>query len=352
MQRLSLASLHAALPPPQLACAQCLLRLSALSALLQAPPRRQQPPLAALPPLFSALDTFRAALATAPPATWPLAASAFQQSALFFVVAQQPPPRTPAPPHLSSTLDALLTTAITLSLLCESGSASASGLQPALPLGTLLPAAISAVRAGCLEKWGCAPPIEVVAASPAAGSACHSFAPSAPALTVPALVAHSLTELLKNAAVATEQRYGVMGLDDAPPITVSATLITSRVPTLALTVTDSGVGLPAGRPASGAAGSFPHGHFPYFASTHATAHPFEQQQQQQEGADWRYSRSFGSALFGKGVGLARASLHARLHGGALQLAGAGAGEGGGGTTATLTLQCSGEHVFDPHEELQ
>ena len=350
MQRLSLARLHAALPPPPVACHQCLLRLAALSLMLKA-----HASLAAQAPLLAALAAFRGALEQAPPAAWPQAAAAFQQAALHCVTAQAPASAGAAAPVPGAVLDALLTTSISLALLCESGSSSAAtasaapprGLQPSLPLADLLPPAIAAVRAGCLEKWGCAPPFELRGAAAARG------APPLPCMAVPALVAHSVTELLKNAAVSTMERHGVMGLDDAPPVTLS--VAAAERSALVLTVQDSGVGLP---PAAAAGSGQGGASFPYFASAWR-GQQGQGQGQEQVGADWRYSRNFGSALFGKGVGLARASLHARVHGGSLRLvpgggeaaAASSSGGGGGGAAAVLTLSCSGEAVFCPHPEL-
>jgi hypothetical protein len=353
MQRLSLARLHAALPPPPVACHQCLLRLAALSLLL-----REHASLAAQAPLLAALAAFRGALEQAPPAAWPQAAAAFQQAALHCVTAQAPASAGAAAPVPGAVLDALLTTSVSLALLCESGSSSSSsssagaapprGLQPSLPLADLLPPAIAAVRAACVEKWGCAPPFELRGAAAARG------APPLPCIAVPALVAHSVTELLKNAAVSTMERYGVMGLDDAPPVTLHSA--PAEPSALVLTVQDSGVGLPRAAAGGGKGGAS----YPYFSSAWRGG---QGQGQEQVGADWRYSRNFGSALFGKGVGLARASLHARVHGGSLRLvhgggeaaaAGSGSGGGsggGGGASAVLTLSCSGEAHFCPHPEL-
>lgn len=326
MLRLTLAGLLHAPPPPSLCREQCLLRLHALSALLLVAPEQ---PLSSLPAALAALTE---ALTTLPPPSWARAAAAFHQQALHHATSQAPrgSPGAPSAPS-ALPLPALLSTAISLSLLAEAGGMPAAqrGLAASLPLPDLVRAAVHEVRAGCVEKWGCAPPF---ALPPAAALAAHA---AAPLPCVPPLLAHSLRELLKNAAVSTMLRHGVAGLDDAPPISVAVEALKGEGGArLALSVRDAGVGLaPALQP----------GLFPLFASHwQGGAPPAE------EGSDWRYSRNFGSAFWGAGVGLARAQLHARLHGGGLALA----SSEGGGALATITLECSGQAVFDPHPALR
>ena len=326
MLRLTLAGLLHSPPPPLLCRDQCLLRLRALSALI-APAQPSSLP-AALAALTEAL--------TLPPPSWARAAADFHQQALHHATSQAPwgSPGAPPSPSTSALLPALLSTAISLSLLAEAGGTPAAqrGLAAALPLPHLVPAAVHEVRAGCVEKWGCAPPF---ALPPADALAAHA---ATPLPCVPPLLAHSLRELLKNAAVSTMLRHGVAGLDDAPPICVAVEALEGEGggACLALSVRDAGVGLaPAIQPAL----------FPLFASHWqggARLPPAE------EGSDWRYSRNFGSAFWGAGVGLARAQMHARVHGGGLTLA---SGEDGKGALATLTMQCSGQAVFDPHPAL-
>lgn len=321
MQQLTLRSLHAGISP-SLCSLQCALRISALSKLTGS----------RYPQLQPALQSFSHALAVAGPAgpSWVAAASLFQQQVLDFAMSQEPAGQA-VPGSVDGLLDALLTSSLSVTLLTASCGATEAATVARLPVLELVHECTQAARTVCLEKWGCSPTFAVRSSSAALQG-------SVPCLAVPSLLAHSLTELLKNAAKSLQQRYGVLGLDDAPEILVTPTLSPGL---LALAVQDSGAGLAAPLQPE-------QRRFPYFAS--AWGQGKDGPVASQEGSDWRYSRNFGSALYGKGVGLARAALHARVHGGSLVLRHSAGG--GGGVTATLTMATDGASVFDPHPLLQ
>jgi len=323
MQHLSLHGINS------IACArvinlECSLRLTSLSLLLASTPH-----VAAKPLFEAALHDCQACLASSDAEQWPRAAASLQGKALELCISQ----RDVASRNLvgRAFLESVLITCITVELLAARASSRQGGIALDLRLSDHLTQAVGSVRAGCIEKWGCAPcfSIEKDAALPLC-------------VGVPALVAHSITELLKNAAQSTMERFGTMGLDDAPPIEVSGSAIGD---TVALSVADQGLGVAVGTPGSGARVRW-HAPFPFFK----TFWPRQARAQGEEGQDWRYSRNFGSSFFGWGVGLARAGLHASIHGGQCTLG--SRPDGQQGAVATFTIRRDGMAVYDPHPLLR
>lgn len=302
MRRLCLLDILQSAPHP-LIHRQCSLRLNGLRNL--APPRTLEPSLN-----FQLLA----------PTTWTLTASQVTQQIHHLAQHQSKLP-----------LEPLFTSCIALSLLAECGGTKGpQSISTHLHPAELLSDVVQSVKSASVEKYGCAPQVIL--------KNLHITDPPIPFIGVPSLVAHSTSELLKNGVKAHVEKYGVLGLDDAPPIVV--TLEVSAL-LLTITVADQGIGVAA-----------PVTSFPFFSSAWKTPPPGEKV----EGEDWRYSRSFGAPLFGAGVGLARTSIHASVHGGSLTLAphpsGAAAGGGGGGgaqgCVASVTFQTQGTHTFDPH----
>lgn len=173
-----------------------------------------------------------------------------------------------------------------------------------------------------------------------------------PVLGVRPFVEYACAELLKNAFKATVDRYGAAGVDDAPPVHVRLSC-DSRF--ACISIADGGGGVPsslarrqlalesnwrahesgqhevasAGDGGSDQPGTFAGAIsvFPYFSSTTRAITP----------PTYTYSRDFGPAYSGKGLGLVRSRLYAQYHGGSLTLL----SQPGLGTTALLALERSG-----------
>jgi hypothetical protein len=307
--------------------------------------RQLQLRLVALSRLFSqhtavaaSLGACAAALASSPAAAWPAHVSALHAAALAHV----PSLRGAAPPGPRGELDALLHT-LAVAFVCAGEAASCAEPPIAAALGVragevalsrgesplvatfdlraLLQLEVDGVRALAVEKFSAAPPVELRIA-PAAETA--GAPPLLRCVAAPALLRHGFAELLKNAVAAQVAAFGAGGVEDAPPIEVTAEAagggallrlavrnVTGRAPPQALL-------LRAGGP------------FPYFASPpHEGAWGRE--------PTYHYSRDFGVPFCGAGVGVPRAHLYGVIHGGGLLLRAAE----GGGLEAALTLRRDG-----------
>lgn len=187
-----------------------------------------------------------------------------------------------------------------------------------LPLRLAVDRVLEDVRAFAVEKFGVAPPVEVVVGD---GGATGGGGGLLPPLVAPPLVAYAVAELAKNAFAAHVGRYGATGVDDAPPVRVR---LGGDREWASVQVSDAGGGLRGVPPPCVLTPPFP-----YFAST-AAAPAGE--------PNYTYSREFGARFSGLGLGLARAALHARLHGGGLALL----SQAGAGTDALLTLRRHGD----------
>jgi hypothetical protein len=229
--------------------------------------------------------------------------------------------------------------AASLRLLAASAEADAGAESPLWPrrgvlLAPLARSTAEDVRAFCVEKFGAAPEVEVEIESAGASAGAGGARAAERALVgVPELLRFALAELLKNAMRATVERFTAAGADDAPPVRVRLRSDTAFVH---LSVEDAGVGL-AGLaslpPACGGSSggfAFGGGAFPLFLAD-ARAPPARAE------VDYKYSREFGAPFSGLGLGLARADVYARLHGGGLSLSTTPEGR----TLAQLSLQRDG-----------
>lgn len=208
--------------------------------------------------------------------------------------------------------------------------------------GVVPPTVLSGCGVENIDAVGAAAVTEVAAQTPA--SALHA---ALPMLGVRAFAEYTCAELLKNAYKATVDRYGAAGVDDAPPVHVRL----SRDSRYAcISIADSGGGVPSslarrqrvikrscgesdadnGDGGSAYAGAI--STFPYFSSTTRAITP----------PTYTYSRDFGPAYSGKGLGLVRSRLYAQYHGGSLTLL----SQPGLGTTALLALERSGSAGSD------
>lgn len=216
-----------------------------------------------------------------------------------------------------------LTCVGTLAAQLEAFNGSAPAPAGWYDLGALAEAAAEDVLALCVEKYGVRPPLEVSRAAPAR------------CLVDGGLATYALLEVLKNACTAVVERVGALDVDDAPPIRVA---VSASRRYAGVRVDDAGGGFDpdAQRDA-----------FRYLCSgVDITAE--EAARRLRGGAaapTYTYSRDFGVAMHGHGVGLPRARLAARYMGGSLQLSALP----GDGATATLTLQRAGT-VPDMSEE--
>lgn len=161
-----------------------------------------------------------------------------------------------------------------------------------IDLFELVRASTGGVTAFCVEKHGAAPVVNV------------ALAPGrrAPTLTcVPSLVGFIYVEMLKNSMSAMLRRYSAAGVDDAPAVEV---LVSADSDFAYVTLSDAGGGGVGGpqlaerRP------------FALFATGSGPT---------REELDYKYSREFGAAFSGHGLGLARSDAFALLHGGAVEL---------------------------------
>jgi hypothetical protein len=201
----------------------------------------------------------------------------------------------------------------------------------------LLHSTLPQARALCVDKHGLAPDIRVD---------CHPTDLSL--VAVESHVHFVLMELTKNALRSVIDRYGVLRVDEAPPIVVRARQVprtlplvhsgaaSTKVDTVELNVIDGGVGL-------GAAGDA--------ASARRAAHAFDPfftdyEEPIADAVGYGYSRRFGSALTGFGLGLPNARAYCRLMGGTLTLRRReDRADGGGGAVAVALLNAHGTHEF-------
>jgi signal transduction histidine kinase len=244
---------------------------------------------------------------------------------------------------LSALFDGLQYNAMGLGLQTSSLLARLRGAPP--PVGdvhlpTLVASVLDDVRAFTVEKFGVAPPVVVETAAPppppsatASSSSPHTAAAALMTFSgVPEFASFAVSELLKNAFRAQLDRYGAVGVDDAPPVVLRLAGGGGGSGgggggggVVSLRVSDAGGGLPGAR--VGPLG----GPFPYFCSTFV---PMD--------AGWTYSREHGVPFTGLGLGLVRAHLHARLLGGGLALQ----SQPGGGTDALAWFGRAGDGAPD------
>jgi pyruvate dehydrogenase kinase 2/3/4 len=156
-------------------------------------------------------------------------------------------------------------------------------------LSEILAEAISHTTSISKQKYGVCPEIELTGVGGA----------NAQATVIGSYVSYIAIELLKNSVRATVERYGELNVDDAPPITV---LVSATASEVGFVVSDVGGGIPMSHRGSS---------FEYFA----TSAPKVLEQ-----TGYAYSRAFGDALAGYGIGLPMARVYARHLGGDMQIA--------------------------------
>jgi len=168
--------------------------------------------------------------------------------------------------------------------------AAGAPLMPTAELSSLLQHVIDDSRAFCREKFGDSPEIRVAEIRVAGGEA---STPADSVMLAP-FVAFPVHEILKNAMGAHVRRVGADKLDQLAPIEVRHGV---RAGVAFVGVSDYGGGLTE--------------------PSHALR--FLQTTNKEREATYTYSRAFGSAFEGLGVGLPLAALHARYLNGKLFL---------------------------------
>lgn len=226
-----------------------------------------------------------------------------------------------------------------------SAASSSSSSPPRLPVRrhALLPLirfVAADVRALAVEKFGASPELQLVLVDARGRHVARSGAEAgareegngdgeglAPSFVG---VAHHfefvLAELLKNSYRAVAERYPA-AVEDAPPVRI---IVSARGRDVFVRVSDAGGGMPTGLQGE----TF--SEFPYFHTT-TTLRPGTQHE-----PTYHYSRDFGSAIAGYGVGLARSAVYARAMGGAL----CGMSQPGLGVDMLLRIDSSGETAMD------
>jgi len=169
--------------------------------------------------------------------------------------------------------------------------AAGAPLMPTAELSSLLQHVIDDSRAFCREKFGDSPEIRVAEIRVAGGE--DSSTPADSVMLAP-FVAFPVHEILKNAMGAHVRRVGADKLDQLAPIEVRHGV---RAGVAFVGVSDYGGGLTE--------------------PSHALR--FLQTTNKEREATYTYSRAFGSAFEGLGVGLPLAALHARYLNGKLFL---------------------------------
>ena len=168
-------------------------------------------------------------------------------------------------------------------------------------LASLLAFAVEDIAAFSREKHGVSAEVDVRVVTHAhtaddgggGGSRQHGASVS----LVEGPFAFIVAELLKNAHMAMVKRFGILEVEDAPPIEIDAVI--GRRGGLRLTVADQGAGVVA------AAGSSSSSIFDW-GVTHSES---------QKEDRWRHSREMGAAMAGQGVGLPRSRVFAAFHNG-------------------------------------
>ena len=162
------------------------------------------------------------------------------------------------------------------------------------------------------EKHGVSPEIEVRVDEQAEGGSSR---------VVQGHVHFIVAELLKNAVVSMVKRYGILDVEDAPPVEVTASWA-PQPGGLVLRVRDDGQGIGEGTVAA-AEELFA------FGATNSRSQKEDQ---------WRHSREFGAAMSGQGVGLPRSRVFAAFNNGSLRhVPSLNGGSGGGGACFELRI---------------
>jgi len=199
------------------------------------------------------------------------------------------------------------------------------------------------VKVDLMQSGRAVPSAEAVLVPSLAGSGLRAdarsleearFHPAATALVPTGYVHYVMMELLKNAIEASVRRFGALDVDEAPPVLVQV----------------SGSGTHAGfrvvDPGGGC--SDVEGAMSYFLGGGLSRSCGEMDgsgagagaggRKKQEGEDWKFSKSFGAAFSGFGVGLPRCRVYSRLLGGSTVLSSLP----GHGCTATVSFARRGD----------
>lgn len=152
------------------------------------------------------------------------------------------------------------------------------------------------------------------------------FHPAATALVPAGYVQYVMMELLKNAIEASVRRFGALDVDEAPPVLVQ---VSGSATHAGFRVVDPGGGC-----------SDVDGAMSYFLSGAGAggSSSSSQGREKQEGEDWKFSKSFGAAFSGMGVGLPRCRVYSKLLGGSTVVSSLP----GHGCTATVTFARRGD----------
>ena len=216
-------------------------------------------------------------------------------------------------------LDALMSTLAALGVGAGEAAASAGActapLVSTLDIDALLREEAAGIHALAVEKFGACPTLEVVVENAPASLRC---------VAAPALLRHGLAELLKNAIAAQVRAYTAAGVEDAPPVVVSAVGGANGADLHLAVLNYAGPHAPPP-----AAVLLEEGPFPFFAA------PVRADAEREP--TYHYSRDFGVPFAGAGVGLPRTFAYGKLHGGGLALRAVA----GGGVEAQLTVRRDG-----------
>ena len=171
------------------------------------------------------------------------------------------------------------------------------------------------VHAHGVEKFGAVAPLVV-----------QSTSSSLELLCLPSHMRWVFAELLKNSIAAHDTRYTAAAVDDTAPIVVRCSGESNAV---RISVSDAGGGIVSHTGTRNV--------FPWIPVTSLPTAP-----DSSGGADWRYSRQFGAAFSGLGVGLPRSRLLCIFGGGGLSLT----SHPGHGTVAEMHFSRDGNNTSD------
>jgi signal transduction histidine kinase len=187
-----------------------------------------------------------------------------------------------------------------------------------IKISNLLPAVTDNIKAFAIEKFGAVPNIT--------WASCSGDPNDHTVLGFRSHIQFVYTELLKNSIGGMLQRYGAIGVDDAPSISISV----SSTPNFSMwSIADRGTGIVTEDPGVVQAP------FRYF-------HSSSTERRSENESNYHYSREFGAPFSSLGIGLVRASIYAKYYGGNVQLF----NQPGAGVVSLVTLSKNGERTKD------
>lgn len=211
-----------------------------------------------------------------------------------------------------------------------------------------------AVRSFCIEKHGVASEVDITTTTARTRTPAPATISASPFsfVGVPQHASFILSELLKNALNAHIERYGAVGVDDAPPIRMH---VSSNARFASALICDAGGGFPVegtgGDTRTGTGGTARDIHSAILdrvACVRLDDLYFRSSARGRAEPNYQYSREFGASFTGHGLGLARSRIYARLLGGELSIQSVP----GLGCNALLVIERSGDWGSDlpPAEE--